>query len=383
MLAPVKPSSPREIALQVAFFGLLVAIAATFVINLHANMAAQHVTSGFSFLERATGWDIGFSILPLSIRDPYWKTLLAGLLNTVAVGVVGLVFATMLGLTIAAMRVFGNPVFATAAKAYVEVIRNIPPLLQLLAWYAMFTSLPPVRAAYQPIPSIYLSTRGIFLPGLNVHWTCGVVLVVCAAAAFAYLVWWTFSLRLAFVSRKSRILHAAIVLSGCAAIACTGVALGVQPGPLVDRPVLAGLNMRGGQHVPPELAAILFATVCYGAAYAAEIIRSGFVGIEPGKVEAGKALGLGPWTIFARIQIPLVAAAVMPMMTNLYVWLMKATTLGIAIGFADLFMVSVSAINQSGQTMEILLIVAIAFWCLNATIVLLMSRLATHLNRWS
>jgi His/Glu/Gln/Arg/opine family amino acid ABC transporter permease subunit len=385
MRAIGRKRSRPDLIIQAGFICFLLTALTAFLFKVQQNLEAQHITSGFSFLWRATGWDIGYSILPFSIRAPYWWTLLVGLVNTIAVGFLGLVFATLLGLVIAAMRVYGNSVIVGIAKAYVEVVRNIPPLLQLLAWYALFTSLPPPRMALQPITSVFLSARGIFLPGLNIHWVSAVVIGCSVTIAFFFLIWLIFSLRLGFTPVRTRILYAVAAMALLMVTILAATILGATPSPtgLIDYPTLAGLNIRGGIQLPPELAAIVFATICYGSAYAAEVIRSGFLSIDVGKIEAGKALGLSPWSIFARVQMPLVASAVMPMMTNLYVWLMKATTLGIAIGFADLFMVSVSAINQSGQTIEILLIVALAFWMLNLLLVQLMSKIAARLKYWT
>jgi His/Glu/Gln/Arg/opine family amino acid ABC transporter permease subunit len=384
MPAITRRQSPSALALQAGFICFLVIAIVAFFMKLHENLAAQHVTSGFSFLWRATGWDIGYSIIPFSIRDPYWWTLLAGVVNTIAVGFIGLVFATLFGLAIAAMRVYGNAVIAWVAKAYVEVVRNIPPLLQLFAWYALFTSLPPPRFALQPMSSVFISARGIFLPGLNVGWVSGVVIGLSLTIMFFFAIWQVFSFRFAFTPVRRKLQHTAVAVAMMITTVSVAILFGAKSGTadLIEYPVRSGLSIRGGLQLPPELVALIVATICYGSAYAAEVIRSGFLAIDPGKIEAGKALGLSPWTIFARIQMPLVVSAIMPMMTNLYVWLMKATTLGIAIGFADLFMVSVSAINQSGQTIEILLIVAVVFWMLNSLVVLLMSVISARFKYW-
>lgn len=146
-------------------------------------------------------------------------------------------------------------------------------------------------------------------------------------------------------------------------------------------PELKGFNFRGGLSLPPELTTILVSTMVYGSAYIAEILRGGFLSVERGKIEAGKALGMSGWMIFARIQLPLTIQNVLPMMTNLYVWLIKATTLGIAVGFSDLFAVTVSAINQSGQTMEFILILAASFWALNNALVWVMNAVNRRLQQ--
>lgn len=369
---------------QAGFVAALIILIGSFLVTAHSNLTRQGITSGFGFLERGTGWDLGFSFLPFQISDPYWWTLTLGMLNTVIVGYLAITLATFLGVGLASMRVSGNPVLNRVALAYVELIRNVPPILQVLAWYALFTSFPAPREALHLGEVVFLSARGVFLPALHISGpglAASALIVIFTVAA---LLWVGLFHRFSYVPFTKK-----LGLDGCivaiAAILALGViaATRISDSTLMTFPTLNGFNFSGGTQIPPELITILVSTMVYGSAYIAEVVRGGFLSVDPGKIEAGRALGMSNWLIFSRIQLPLTVRNILPMMTNQYVWLIKATTLGIAVGFGDLFMVVVSSINQSGQTMELILILACAFWLLNGTLVWIMNGINNKLQRRS
>ena len=359
----------RNVLLQAIFVLVLALTVGAFLATTATNMAEQGITSGFSFLGRATDWDMGFTVLPFSIRDPYWWTLLLGFINTVVVGYIAITLATVIGIGLAVMRISGNPVLNAVALAYVDVIRNIPAILQVLAWYAVFSSLPAPRQALRIGGGIFLSARGLYMPTVNVSGGAQAAVPVIALAAIGILLWIAFGKRFTFTPFRNKAIHALAILAIALALVAVVFAACRIPGtPLMSYPALQGFNFTGGMTIPPELITILVATTVYGSAYAAEIVRGGFLSVDRGKIEAARALGMKGWLIFSRIQMPLTVRNVLPMMTNLSVWLIKATTLGIAIGFSDFFMVVVSSINQSGQTIEFILILAAGFWLLNGTL---------------
>lgn len=372
----------RNASLQAAFVAALVLLVGGFIATARSNLQEQGITSGFGFLERGTGWDMGFAFLQVSISDPYWWTLLMGLINTVVVGYIAMALATFLGVGLAAMRISGNAVLDTVALVYVDIVRNIPPILQVLAWYALFSAFPAPRQAIQIGDGIFLSARGIFLPALNVGGPAIAIAAALVVLAIAAFLWIGMANRFMFTSVKRKSALMAWVLVGTLAALALLLSLSrIADTPLVSVPELRGFNFRGGMSVPPELSTILVATMVYGSAYIAEIVRGGFLSVERGKIEAGRALGMGGWMIFSRIQLPITIRNILPMMTNLYVWLIKATTLGIAVGFSDLFAVTVSSINQSGQTIEFILILATAFWALNSGLVWIMNGFNKRLQR--
>ena len=230
--------------------------------------------------------------------------------------------------------------------------------------------------------SLYLSARGMFVPALNITGPATAMVVLIVIMLAGILFWIGLGKRFMFdgfwrkVSLSGSALAATLIL---VTIICA--VSRIPETPLLSVPELKGFNFRGGMSMPPELSAILFATMFYGAAYIAEIVRGGFLSVDSGKVEAGRALGMSGWLIFSRIQLPITVQNILPMMTNLYVWLIKATTLGVAVGFSDLFAVTVSSINQSGQTIEFILILALAFWLLNNGLVWVMNVIGTRLHR--
>jgi len=238
---------------------------------------------------------------------------------------------------------------------YVEIFRNIPLILQLLVWYALMRSLPPPRSAISIGESVFLTGRGIFLPGLNVPslWTIAVVLIllVCLTA----VVWFRNARRFRYVAAQTRLVYILGTAGLGILVSFAMIQWSREVGqPLVSTPALKGLNFRGGLNLSTEISAMILAIAVYGGAYIAEIIRAGFNAVPKGQAEAGRAVGLSEWHIFSRLRLPLAIRIVMPTLINQYVWLMKATTLGIAIGFSDYFAVISTSISQSGQTLELI-----------------------------
>lgn len=371
----------RNAILQSVFVAALILAVGGFVTTAQRNFAEQGITSGFGFLERGTGWDMGFSFLPFSISDPYWWTLTMGLMNTVIIGYAALALATFIGVGLAAMRISGNAVLNGIALCWIELIRNVPPILQVLVWYALFTAFPAPRQAIQLGDGVFLTARGIYLPGLNVEPLGMALASVIVLVAIVLLLRIGLGRRFMLAPISTKLTRSGMVIGASVlGVALAIVLFRIPDTPLTTLPELQGFNFRGGINVPPELITILVGTTVFGSAYVAEIVRGGFLSVDPGKIEAGRALGMSGWMIFSRIQLPITIKNIMPMMTNLYVWLIKATTLGIAVGFSDLFAITVSSINQSGQTIEFLLIAAAAFWVLNTLVTTIMNRIDRRLQ---
>lgn len=374
MASFLKNKRVRDTGFQVAFVGSIIAMVIAFVVVGKANLDAQGMTSGFGFLERSTGWRISFSLTEYSTSSPYWKAIVVGILNSLFLGALALPIATVIGIAVGVMRTSGNGMAELVGTCFVEVFRNVPLILQLLFWYTVLLGLPAPRNA-EPLLGVFAFTgRGIYLPGLNV--TGGsVVMVFCAlAAAFAVSLWLRngrWSQVTVAQARKERL--GLWVVAGLAAVLCLWLGR-IPDTPLVNIPEQRGLNYKEGIRVSPELMACVIAIAIYGAAYIAEIVRAGFNAVPRGQTEAGHALGLTSWQIFSRIRMPLALRIVMPTLINQYVWLFKATTIGIAISFTDFFMVISTAINQSGQTLELIAILMGGFLAINYTISFVLNR---------
>lgn len=364
----------RDILFQFAFVGVLLFLVLGFLVNTYFSLKSQGVTSGFYFLERQIGWDMGFAFLPTSISDPYWYSLSLAFLNTFVVGYIAMALATVIGIGIAAMRITKNRVLNTVAIGYVEVIRNVPPLVQVLAWYAVFTAFPAPRQALEFLGGVMLSARGLHVPAPNVSGTAIVAACLLVLICLGVLLWIALGKRHMFTQgeRKLRLALGVIGVT-LALIAALFVVFRIPDTPLISYPKLKGFNIAGGMTMPPELTTVLVGVTVFGSAFASEIIRGGFLSVDRSKLEAGKALGLTEWMTFMKIRLPLTIRNIIPMMTNLYVWLIKATALGVAVGFADLFTVIVSAIVQSGHVVEFVIVLAGAFWAVNTGFTMLMN----------
>ncbi|WP_333814764.1 ABC transporter permease subunit [Tabrizicola sp.] len=367
--------SVRGIVLQGGFLALIAAVVIGATLTARDTLAKQGLTSGFGFLRKATGWEMNFSLLPTTTSDPYWWYLLMGLLNTLFMGVIGLTGASVLGLVVGLMRSGRNPAARLLATLYIELFRNLPLILQLFFWYAMANALPAPRQSLE-IGRALVNARGIYLPGLAIG-PGTVALAILAVAVGACVAIWVLAARRfrRMEPQRQRRLSLAALGAGLA-LAAVAVLAGHEPGTAwTSWPALAGLKVDGGFRVQPEVYALAIAIMTYGAAYVGEIVRGGFKAVGRGQMEAAAALGLSPWQIFSRVRMPLAFRAMLPILINQYVWLIKATTLGIAVGFSDFFMVIASSINHSGQTFEFIAILMGGFLLINFTLAAVLNRL--------
>ncbi len=374
MLQALKTRKTREQVIQAVVLILTLGLLVTFILTTRHNLLAQGIATGFGFLERSTGWPINFSLIEISARSPYWRMLVAGLLNTLLVGFIGLALATVVGVAMGLARISSNFVLNMMGTTYVEVFRNVPLILQVFVWYAVLTHLPIPRNAISLAGLGFLSNRGLMLPGLDM--TAADLLALCVAGAVLIYA----ALRI----RKAEAAAAGPVWSGVAlglvALFTVLLLTGRTPdSPLVTLPELRGLRFVGGIEIKPEFSALLIAITVFGGAYVGEIVRGGFLAVDKGKIEAARALGLSGFQINWLVRIPLAVRAALPALANQYIWLMKATTLGIAIGYPDYFMVVSTSINQSGQTIELLAMLMGGFLLVNYAISWVMNRINDRL----
>lgn len=374
-MAPfLKDRRVRDTGFQAAFVGMILLLFIIFFVTARANLEAQGMTSGFGFLDRTTGWRISFSLIEYSTSSTYARAILVGFLNSLFLGAIALPLATVIGIAVGVMRTSGYVMVELVGTTFVELFRNVPLILQLLFWYTLLLALPSPRDVEPILGGIALTGRGIYIPGLNVAASSVFVAALIGMAAFGLALWlgakrWP-DLHLKQASSEKKILWGS-------ALILTVVALWIgriPETPLVSMPEQRGLNYREGIRISPELLACVIAISIYGAAYIAEIVRSGFNAVPRGQSEAGNALGLTDWQIFSRIRLPLAIRIVMPTLINQYVWLFKATTIGIAISFTDFFMVISTSINQSGQTLELIGILMGGFLIVNYSIAWVLNR---------
>ena len=355
-------------ALLLAVVGMVVWF---LVVNTMANLQARNISTGFGFLGDEAGFAIGESVVAYSASDTYGRALWVGVLNTLRVAAIGIIASTLLGTLLGIARLSRNWLLTGMARSYIELMRNVPLLLHLLFWYALITeSTPGPRQAFNPIPGVYLSNRGLAVPWFNgegLHillWSTVASVVLLAAYGL-----WTASRR----RKGARIAippsAAAVVLTALSAVAWTGAGGSLQ----WHAPELKGFNFQGGLTLSPEFAALLIGLVLYTTAFVAEVVRSGIQAIGRGQWEAGRALGLAPSQVLRLIVLPQALRVIVPPMTSQYLNLTKNSSLAVAIGYPDIVSIANTTLNQTGQAVEGIMIIMAAYLTVSLSISVLMN----------
>jgi general L-amino acid transport system permease protein len=372
---PARLADPklRGMVYQAVLLALVLAVGYFAVVNAEDNLRAQRIASGFGFLRNPAGFGINQTLIPYSESDTYARVLLVGLLNTLLVSVLGIVLATIVGFVVGIARLSSNWLVARLAEAYVELLRNLPLLFQILFWYlAVLGALPPPRRSLSIADSVFLSNRGIILPNPVFREGADNVLAAVAIGIAATLVLAIWSRR----RRESTGRPLPVLWPGLALIlglpllslVATGFPIGFE------RPVLRGFNFVGGVRMLPEFAALLIALVTYTGAFIAEIVRAGILSVHRGQTEAACALGLRRWPTLRLIVVPQALRLIIPPLTSQYLNLTKNSSLAVAIGYPDLLAVFAgTTLNQTGQAIEVLAITMAIYLMLSLITSLLMN----------
>ncbi len=344
---------------QVVVVGIAVAVVAWLWSNALHNLSVRRISTGFAFLGREAGMPIADSWLAYSPKDPYVRAFLVGIVNTLRVAVIGIVLATVVGTLVGIARLSSNWLVSRLAAIYVEVLRDIPLLLQLLFWYVLMQGLPAARAAWKPIEGVFLSNRGLILPSIPIGeanlWVIGVAVLGLIVLYF---------LRRRLIAQQmadGRTRHAwpfALLL------------LVVVPGLLswilgaswsIALPELRGFNFVGGLTLAPEYFALLIALVTYTSAFIAEIVRSGIQAVPRGQWDAAMALGLRRSFVLQHIVMPQALRVIIPPMTSQYLNLTKNSSLAVAVGYQDIVSIANTTLNQTGQAIEAIALIMAVF----------------------
>ena len=291
-----------------------------FIANAVDNLLARHIASGFGFLRREAGFEIGEStLLAYNAADSYLKALVVGLLNTFRVALLAVVFATVIGVGVGLARLSSNLLLAKLASAYVELLRNIPLVVQLFFWYALIAdSLPAPAQALSPLPGVFLSNRGLAVPTISTM-------------------------------------------------------LPLQ----LNYPTLTGFNFSGGVVLTPEFTALLLGLALYTAAFIGEIVRAGILAVDRGQYEAALSQGLSQAQLMRLIILPQALRLVVPPVTSQYLNCAKNSSLAVAIGYPDFVSIANTTINQTGQAIEGIAIIMAVY----LTISLAISATMNNYNR--
>ncbi len=343
-------------------------------INAADNLERAHIASGFGFWNNSAGFDISQTLIPYSANtSTFGQAFWVGLLNTLLVAALGVVLATILGFAIGIARLSRNWLVARLAGFYVELIRNIPLLLQLLFWYnAVLKALPELRGSIVLPTGGFLNNRGLFLPrpvfapGFA---AVGAALLVGIAAAIVLHIW---------ARRRRERTGAPTPVGWWIAVLIVGLplaALTLAGFPVAfELPQMSRFNVIGGLEILPEFAALLLALSIYTAAFIAEVVRAGILAVPSGQTEAAQALGLRSGTTLRLIVVPQAMRAIVPPLTNQYLNLTKNSSLAVAIGYPDLVQVFAgSVLNITGQAVEVIAITMAVYLTISLVTSLLMN----------
>lgn len=337
--------------------------------NTQANLQRQSIATGFGFLDKEAGFEIGESLIEYSAADHYVDALLVGALNTIKVSFIGIVFTIILGTFIGISRLSTNWLLAKLAGGYIELMQNIPVLLQLFFWYAIFyESFPRPSEALNPFAGVFLCNRGLIFAVPEAHAAhAGMAWAFVAALAISWgLQRWGARRQ----ARTGQIFPAVRVALGLCLLLPLLVWLGYGAPTAMDVPELGGFNFRGGVTVSPEFSALLLGLVLYTAAFVAEIVRAGIQSVGRGQVEAAMAVGLLPGQVLHLVILPQALRVIIPPLTSQMLNLTKNSSLAIAIGYADFVAVTNTTINQTGQAIEgvALIMVVYLFFSLSTSL---------------
>jgi general L-amino acid transport system permease protein len=311
----VRPRWNARVIGQAVALGVVAAAVWWLGRNTQANLEQRGLSLGFDFLKNPANFDIGdTSGLPFSPENNFARAILVGLVNTARVAIAGCALSIAFGFVLGILRLSQNVALRGVVRSAVELMRNTPLLLLLLFLAATLHSMPSPQHAFQPLPGVFISDRGLALP-------------------------------------------------------------------LFDRPRLVGFNFVGGISLSPEFAALLGALVMHHAAHISEIVRGAVLGVSRGQVDAALALGLSRSQTFRFVVIPQALRAMVPLLATACVSLTKNSSLAVAIGFPDVVSVLNTTANQTGHSIETMLIMIAVYLTLSLVVAALMNRYNARLLR--
>ncbi|ANT51254.1 amino acid ABC transporter permease [Mesorhizobium amorphae] len=354
----------RSLVFQAVVVVVLGALVWWIVQNTIDNLQRLHIASGFGFLRGRAGFDISDSAIAYTSDSTYGRAIVVGFINTLIVAAAGIVTATIIGFIVGVGRLSRNWLIRKICMVYVEVFRNIPPLLVIFFWYSgVLSVLPAPRDSYHLPFGSFLNQRGFYFP--RAMWGEGSWLILVAFLVGIAMAW--------FVARKA---HQRQMATGqqfpvfwtslALVVGLPVLAYALSGFPLsFDFPKQSTFNLTGGFQVKPEFLSLYLALSCYTAAFIAEIVRAGIMGVSKGQTEAAGALGVRPGSILRLVVVPQAMRIVIPPLTSQYLNLTKNSSLAIAIGYPDLTATAGTVLNQTGQAIECVLIMMVVYLVLS------------------
>lgn len=341
---------------QLLFVIVLAWIGYEVVANVRSNLHSQRIAAGFGFLTNNAGFDVNQSLIPYSGSDSYARVFFVGLLNTLLVAVIGIFFATIIGFLIALGRLSPNWLLSRICGGYVELLRNLPLLFQILFWYlAVLGALPAPRQSISLFGVVFLSNRGLVVPTPIPQPGLEAVAISLLLAVMASLLLRSYAHRQLFQTGRMITIWPYVVGLFVGLPLLAALVFGAPFS--FEIPQLKGFNFAGGSRVIPEFVALTLALSTYTGAFIAENVRSGILAVHKGQMEAGSSLGLTRGATLRLIVVPQAMRVILPPLTNQYLNLTKNSSLAVAIGYPDLVSVFAgTALNQTGQAIEIIAI---------------------------
>jgi len=350
----------RSIMYQIGAACLFLFVAWYLISNTMSNLEKQSIATGFGFLNNEAAFEIGESLIEYSAADRYMRALGVGFLNTLLVSFIGIILTVILGTFLGIARLSKNWLINKCAAGYIELFQDIPVLLQLFFWYAFFYEmLPSPREAINPFAGLFLCNRGLIfgIPQSHPVYKYMAVAVIIAVIIIFFIKKWAKN-RQNLTGKTFPVFYASIVLILGLPFVCW--LIGGTPTEM-SVPVLKGFNFKGGLSVSPEFAALLLGLVLYTAAFVAEVVRAGIQSVSKGQTEAAMAIGLKPGRVLNLIILPQALRVIIPPLTSQMLNLTKNSSLAVAIGYPDFVSVAGTAINQTGQAIEGVLLIMIVY----------------------
>lgn len=362
----------RGLLYQALLLAAVVGLGWYLVSNTLHNLQTRQIQVGFAFLGKEAGFEIAEKAVPYGPEDSYGRAFAVGLVNTLIVAGLGVVFATVIGTLVGIGRLSSNWLLAKFSAGYVEVMRNVPLLLQLFVWYGLFTELlPGVRDAIEVGGWLFISQRGFRFAWPEPHPAWSAVPWSLAGGLLLALAWRSFArLRQRATGSQLPVLPvAAALILGLPLLswALLGAPTAMQI------PTLAGFDFEGGQILSPEFMALLIGLSTYTAAFIAEVVRAGILAVDKGQGEAAMAIGLTPGQRLRLVTLPQALRVIIPPMTSQYLNLTKNSSLAVAIGYPDLVAIANTTMNQTGQAIEAIAILMAVYLTLSLLISLFMN----------
>jgi general L-amino acid transport system permease protein len=349
----------------------VIGIGAFLISNAQDALRKQGISTGFDFLLSTAEFDIGEKSIPFHTTDTFLRAYGVALINTLKVSAVSIILATLIGVLVGVGRLSPHFLVRRLSSIYVEVFRNTPQLVQLIFWYTVITNLPGPRNAISIVDVAFLSNRGFSFP-----WPSDTAALACVAGALlAGLGMGLFAARILEARRRRTgrtqpiwIWSLILVLGPPAA-----VWLSSDSSILLTVPQRRGFNFQGGLTISPEFLALLLGLSLYIGAFIAEIVRSGIQSVGRGQIEAARSIGLGTFDTYRKVIFPQALRVIVPPATGQYVSLVKNSSLGVAIGYPEMFSVNNTIITLSGHTVEAIAIMMSIYLAISFVIAAMMN----------